>query len=226
MFSRKMMRPRIVHALLLSVLLLTSTVPAWADGEWYTGAAIGAQHLMFEPRYTSVGSPPQQFDDPATGPQVNIFVGQRFGASGRLSIGWQAKAGLNGFGFSLSLPSEPAELRYTMPASLVLSAVPEVRLGAGVSVFGTVGGGGARVREHKTSPSSSAYDYRAFEGARAWGGGVRLGAGGRFDVLVQYEDLKTSTFAYDTFTAAGIKVEHVEDATRSKSVLLGGAVRF
>jgi len=208
-------------------IVLFTCGPAFAEGEWFAGAGVAAQHLHFEPYYTFVdGSAPRQFDNRANGAQVNLVAGQRFNADRRFFWGWQTVVGANGFEWSLSIPDEPAELRYSTPFTWTVSAVPQVNVAPRLAVYGSAGAGVGRVRQIKTSPSSSTYDIRKFEGVFAWGGGVRLRASTRTDMFVQYDQLKTATYGWDTFTPTGVKVEHVEDRVLARGVTFGALVRF
>ena len=206
--------------------ILAGAAPAAAQ-DWYAGASLATHEIRFNPHYTFYdGAEPQQFDNRARGLQINLAAGRRTALGGRFSIGWQGAVGMNGFEWSLSIPSEPADIRYALPFTVLATAVPEVRLGSRICVFGEIGGGGGRVRETKTSPASSTYDYRAFRPVLAAGAGVRVAIGPRLDLLTQYQHLRYASFEFDTFTAAGARVEHVTDSPRSHSVLFGATTRF
>jgi opacity protein-like surface antigen len=220
------MTARRVAISLVTLLLLASSARAADDKSSFAGIALTAQQIRFNPHYTFYdGSDPGQFDDRANGVEVRVFAGQRFRSGSRFAMAWQGMLAMNGFDWSLSLPSEPAKFRYALPYTLLASAMPEVRLG-GVSVFGEVGGGVGRVHEIKTSPSSSTYDHEAFSGVLAVGAGVRLKLSERIDALAQYQYSRYHAFEYDTLDSAGAKVEHVRDAPRPRGVSFGIAARF
>ena len=134
-------------------------------------------------------------------------------------VGWRGVVGVNGQTWTLVLPDEPASFEYSLPYTLVMSVVPEVRVSSRVSVFGGIGGGVGRVREIKDSPTSSTYDDQAFRGVVMFSGGVRIQSSAGTDVFLQYDHLRSSAFGYDTFTAAGDRIEHVRDTPQ-------GAQRF
>ena len=201
--------------------------PAVAAAEGYVGVGLGVGQLRFEPYYTYYGGgTPDQFDNRTTGVHVDLVGGQRFAVGGPFSLGWRGVVGVNGQTWTLVLPDEPASFEYSLPYTLVMSVVPEVRVSSRVSVFGGIGGGVGRVREIKDSPTSSTYDDQAFRGVVIFSGGVRIQSSAGTDVFTQYDHLRSSAFGYDTFTAAGDRIEHVRDTPKSHSVSFGVAVRF
>ncbi len=196
------------------------------DHAWYVGGSVSAQGTRFTPRLTyydgdelDVGNT-DEFVNRATGPQLNLLAGQRFRLGRRFSLAYQGAIGVNWFEWTLSLPDEPAELRYALPFTALLTVVPEVHLGDRVAVFGEFGGGTGRVREIKTSPTSSAYDVRVFRPVVAGGGGLRFTINDRIDAFLQYQHLWYSSLDFDTFTAAGERSERIDDAPRASWSLL------
>ena len=214
-------------ACLSAILLAMVLTPAVAAAEGYVGGGLGVGQLRFEPYYTYYGGgTPDTFDNRTTGVHVDLVGGQRFAVGGPFSLGWRGVVGVNGQTWTLVLPDEPASFTYSLPYTLVMSVVPEVRVSSRVSVFGGIGGGVGRVREIKDSPTSSTYDHQAFRGVVMFSGGVRIQSSAGTDVFTQYDHLRSSAFGYDTFTAAGDRIEHVRDAPKAHSVSFGVAVRF
>ena len=218
------------HIAILLGLFSALVSPALAQDEktaWYAGVGLGRLNTRFQPDYTFVlGGDPQQFDNKADGLQVDLIAGRRHRLNDRFSLAYQGAVGINGFKWSLSIPSEPADLRYSLPYTVIASAIPEVHVRGIVSVFGEPGAGLGRVREIKTSPSSSAYDYDALRGALTVGAGLRVKVYPKADVFAQYRQVRYARFGYDTFNSAGVHIEHVEDAPRANGFSFGVTTRF
>ncbi len=216
-----------VFALGLSAALFVPATAAGQETTWYAGGGLAVENIRFEPYYTVYNADtPSQFDDRATGRQVNLMVGQRVPVARRVSLGWQATLGVNGFHWTLSLPEEPARLEYSTPFAVVVSAVPEVDLGGGVSVFGAIGVGTGRVHELKTSLSTSAYDYNHFRPVGAFGAGVRIRVMPPVNLFGRYDWVRYASFGFDTFDPAGVRIEHVRDAPRPRGATFGVLFRF
>jgi opacity protein-like surface antigen len=220
------MRP----GLILLGLLLTMAMPALAQSQhaqWYAGAGVGRLFTEFEPNYTFVlGGSPQQFFNDADGLQVEAVVGRHHQLSDRVSFAYQGAFSANNFQWSLSIPEEPADLRYSLPQSFVASAMPEVRVAGIVSVFGAIGGGAGHVREVKTSPSSSTYNVDTWRPIISLGGGVKVKAGTRSSLYVDLRAIRYSGFEFDTFNSAQVHVEHVQDTPRAHGVVVGFVTAF
>lgn len=215
--------------ILLGLFLMLAT-PALAQGgnaAWYAGAGLGRMDTRFEPFYTFVnGTPPEQFENKSNGLQLDLIVGRRHRMNDRFSLGYQGVLNLNRVEWSLSIPSEPAELRYSLPQAVIGSVVPEVRLTEVVSIFGDLGGGFGRIREIKTSPATSSYDYDKWKPALAVGGGIRVRVSHRADVFAQYRHTGYSSVEYDTFSPTGAQVEHVKDKPRARGFVIGITTNF
>ena len=215
------------QACLSAILLAMVLTPAAAAAQGYVGVGLGVGQLRFEPYYTYYrGGTPDKFDNRTTGLKIDLIGGQRFAVGGPFSLDWRGTFGVNRQEWTLVLVDEPASFEYSLPYTLVVSAVPEVRVSSLVSVFGGIGGGVGRVREIKESPTTSAYDYQAFRGVVMLSGGMRIQSSASTEVFAQYDHLRYSTFEYDTFTPAGDRIEHVRDAPRAHSVSFGVAIRF
>ena len=88
------------HIALLLGIWLTGVSPALAadgDSTWYAGASVAAQQVLFNPHLTFFdGDDPQQFNNRATGPQLNLIAGQRFRVGRRVSFAYQGAIGAAG----------------------------------------------------------------------------------------------------------------------------------
>lgn len=219
-----------VRSFAILIVLSVFASPAFAQNDkttWYAGAGVGHLYTRFEPAYTFLnGDAPQQFENKADGLQVDLLAGRRHRINNRLSFGYQGSVGINSVEWSLSIPSEPAALRYSLPYTILGTAIPEVHFTKMVSVFGEAGGGVGRAREIKTSSTSSAYNYDSLRGALALGGGVRVAVHPKADVFARFQQVRYSSFEYDTFNAAGVHIEHVQDAPRANGFSIGVTTRF
>lgn len=230
------MKTPVVVTVLIGVLLsYASPVMAQDDGSgWYAGLGGGRLKTEFRPYYTYyAGGTPDQFENEVTGVQVEFLAGRRLRSSERWSLSLEGTASFNSFQWALSIPSEPAELEYSLPYRVALSVVPEVRFGR-VSLYAGLGGGVGRVHELKTTPDPtvSAYDYDEIRPTLNVGGGVKVRASSGFDVFAhagyaRYFGVEFDTFSNQTGSLLAIsKVEHVTDKPRATGFTVGVIKRF
>jgi hypothetical protein len=219
------MNTRLISALMCGLLLSVAT-PALAQDSWFGGVGVGRLNTDFRPYYTYYsGGTPDQFENEAHGLQVEVMAGRRRQVSERFSLALQASASFNSFNWSLSIPSEPAELKYSLPYQLAVSVAPEVHFGR-VSVYADLGGGMGRAEQVKTSPSSSTYDYNKMRATLNVGGGIRIKASGGASVYAHVGHVRYSGYEFDTFTPSKVRVEHVKDAPRATGITVGITKRF
>jgi opacity protein-like surface antigen len=128
--------------------------------------------------------------------------------------------------WSLSIPDEPAELRYSLPYAVFASVLPEVRVGGPVAIFGEAGAGLGRVKEIKTASATSAYREDKMRGAMAFGGGISVSVGPRASVYADWRRVSYRGFEYDSFDPAGARVEHVKDAPTAGGFTVGVTTSF
>ncbi len=200
--------------------------------QWYAGVGAGRLNADFRPYYTYyAGGTPDQFENEAHGLQVEVLAGWRHRLSNRWSLAVEGSAAFNSFEWSLSIPSEPAELAYSLPYRFAISVVPEVQLGR-LSVYADVGGGMGRVHELKTSASSSTYDYDKMRTTLNVGGGIRVKASSSVHVFAHVGHVRYASLEFDSVTHAGgnpspvTLVEHVKDSPRATGFTLGITKRF
>jgi len=216
-------------AALVFTFTLTWASPALAQNDaapWFAGVGMGRVNTEFRPFYTYYGGgTPDQFENKADGLEVEVRAGRRHRLSDRVSLTVQGSAAFNSVSWTLSIPSEPAELEYSLPYRFALSVAPEVHLGR-ISIYADLGGGIGRVRQSKTSPSSSAYDIDRIRPTFNAGGGVRVKAAARTDVFAHVGHVRYASHEFDTFTPANVRVEHVKDSPRATAFTIGIIRRF
>ncbi len=206
-----------------------------AQGEkpsWYAGVGAGGLNTDFQPYYTYyAGGTPDQFENEARGFQAEILAGRRRRLSDRWSLSVEGSAAFNSFKWTLLIPDEPAALEYSLPHRFAVSVVPELQLGR-FSVYADLGGGMGRVRELKTSPSSSTYDYDKMRATLNVGGGIRVLAAANLHVFAHVGHVRYASVEFDTFLQPGgslppvTLVEHVKDSPRATGFTLGVTKRF
>ena len=228
------MKTHVVLVVWFGVLLsVASPAMAQADGaQWYAGVGAARMNADFRPYYTYyAGGTPDQFENKAHGLQLEFLAGRRHRLSERWSLSVEASAAANSFTWSLSIPSEPSELEYSLPYRFAMSVVPELQLGR-LSVYADVGGGLGRVHELKTSPSSSTYDYDKMRATLNLGGGIRVKASDSIHVFAHVGHVRYASLEFDTFSHAGgnpspvTLVEHVKDKPRATAFTVGLTKRF
>jgi len=221
-------RVRLVIAVVAAVFGVPSTSSAQGiESSWYAGGALGHTAERFMPHYTSyVGDTPSTFENDANGLAVDLLVGRRIGLSRVWSFALQGAASFNRFAWSLSIPAEPATLDYSLPYAFAVSAAPELHIGSVLVVYADAGIGTGRVRETKTSVTASAYDFDQMQPLVSVGGGVKIALGARAEAFARVGQRRYREHAFDTFTPANVKTEHVTDAPRATSVTVGLTTRF
>lgn len=230
------MKTRVAMPLLIGALLSIAS-PAMAQDEgsqWFAGVGAGRLNTEFRPYYTYyAGGTPDQFENKAHGLEIEFVAGRRHRLSERWSLGVEGSAAFNSFEWSLSIPSEPAELEYSLPYRFAVSVVPEFHFGR-VSVYADLGGGVGRVHELKTTsdPGRSTYDYDEIRPTLNLGGGVRVKASGTIHLFAHVGHVRSASFEFDTFSQPGgglapiTKVEHVKDSPRATGFTVGITKRF
>lgn len=219
------------------MLFLAVSSPALAQDQgapWFVGVGASRSNADFRPYYTYYGGgTPDQFENESHGLEVEVLAGRRHQVSDRLSLSFQGSAAFNSFSWSLSIPEEPADLKYSLPYRFAASVVPEVHFGR-VSVYADVGGGIGRVRELKTTSDArvSRYEYDKIRPTMNVGGGVKVSTSGGIHVFAHLGHVRYASVEYDTFShQTGMlpvvsKVEHVTDKPRTTGFTVGVIKKF
>ncbi|MGE0703276.1 MAG: outer membrane protein [Vicinamibacterales bacterium] len=217
------------HSLLSLVAVLFLANPAFAQepsSSWRAGVALSRTQVRFEPTYFVAGDPPQTFIDREAGWQGDVVAGWRQAITDRVSLGYQGLLTVSDNAWSLFVPEEPAHLEYSIPYTIAAIVAPAIRVAPGVGVFAEVGVGAGRVKELKSSPVMSSYDYDEMRAALIVGLGAAFTVTDRADLVVTYRHARYAGFEYDTFGPGGAALEHVEDIPRTHGVSFGFTVGF
>jgi opacity protein-like surface antigen len=218
------------HIAMLSGLCLMFAVPAAAQGQastWYAGVGVGQVRARFQPDYkTLAGGEDQQFINEADGLQVDVIAGRRRRLGHGFSLGYQGTFTANRARWTLSIPAEPATFQYSLSSAVIASVVPELHLVGLVSIFGEVGGGAGRTHQIKTASPYSTYEYDAWRGAAAAGGGVRVKVSACVDLVAAFRQVRYAGYEFDTFNPQGVHVEHVKESPRARGFSIGFTTSF
>lgn len=212
------------------LLLFFSVVPASAQqepGTWYAGLAASRLHVRFEPRYESlVGASPQVFVDEADGLQLGIVAGRRFRLTDRLGLGLEGSWERTSVAWTLSLPDEPASFRYALPYAITFTGKPDLRIAGGLFLFAEAGAGVGRVRQSKSGPRTSAYDFDTLQRVAVLSGGIRYRLSRRVDVSAAYRAVSYPEGRFESRGPSGIAVERVRDTPRARAIVISATSRF
>ena len=155
-----------------------------------------------------------------------MLGGYRVDLQERVSLSAQARLGANDAQWNLFIPDEPSYLEYESPYAVFLSLVPAVRIAAQVEVFGEVGVGQGYVKEEKTSPTGSSYDYSGWENAGLWGLGIRCKMSDRVGVFAEYRHTRLEKFCYKSQLPDGRHWETIKDEPESEVYTVGVTYDF
>lgn len=222
------MRTHRAAALLAVFLAMASPAAAQRpDPSWYAGVGLGGTQTRFDPYYTfSTQGDPEQFENRASGWHVDVVAGRRVPLTDRLALSIQGAASVNRIAWTLSLPEEPADLRYSLPYIILAGTAASARIGQQVSAFAEVGAGTGRVREIKTSPVRSSYAFDEMRRALTAGGGLAFSVTPRAALVTAYRYVRYAALEYDTFGPSGALVEHVEDLPATHAFTAGVTMTF
>ncbi|WP_123785207.1 outer membrane protein [Pseudazoarcus pumilus] len=212
------------------LLALAATFPlagqALADG-FYWGLEGAHERITFEPHYFTLEGPPDNsYTDRARGQAGSLVLGHRWQAADRLSIAVEGRAGASNTEFALSIPEEPARFRYDIPYAFAISVQPTLHVNDAFSLYVEGGWSYGRLRERKSSPSSSTYDEAGWRGGALLGLGVNLRLGEAWSARLGLREIRYGALRYTSRLADGSPVERVRDRPEVRSWHLGLMRRF
>lgn len=207
------------------VLALAATLPAagqaWADG-FYWGLEGAHERITFEPHYFTLdGTPDGSYIDRARGKAGSVVIGHRWQGTQRFSIALEGRAGASDTEFRLSIPEEPARFHYDIPYAVAITVQPTLHVNDAFSLYAEGGWSYGRLREKKSSPSSSTYNEAGWRSGTLLGVGVNLRLGQAWSARLGVREIRYGALRYTSRLADGSAVERVRDRPEVRSWHLG-----
>ncbi len=203
----------------------TIAVHAQSPGAWYVGVGAGATTLRFEPQYTLIANPSERFaafDNTTNAVSVELLAGGDLVSRGRFRLALDGGVSATGAAWTFALDDEPAQFRYRMPWTALLTVRPAVQLTDRARLFAAAGLGAGRVQERKQSPSAdrSSYDDQRTNGVVTVGGGAELAVAAGFALRAEYRYVQHNRYEYETRLPSGTRVERVSDTPSFSGVVV------
>lgn len=183
--------------------------PAAHGGDYYGGAELASDHLVFRPEYSfASGRPNASYDDQAYGKALGVFAGRRWQVGANVSLAVEARLAKSNTAWRLALP-DPASFTYAIPYTASLSLLPSLGLGSRVALYAELGIATGRIEQRKDAAVGSRYDVAQWRPGWIAGGGLAFALDDRWGARLGYRRIRYASLAYDSRLADGSRVESV-----------------
>lgn len=195
----------------IAVTAVTAFASPLAMANYYVGAEVAREHLLFKTNYSFVNGTPQDvYHNRETDTLTSVLAGYRWVSADRYALSLQGRLSVSDTNWTLSIP-EPAAFRYDLPVSGAVSLLPSYRLNNKLTVFVETGLAFGQVRERKTTtnPASSRYDESSWQPGLVAGFGVSVDLAKSWSVQAGYRRAWYGDIDYPTYDASGTQIETV-----------------
>ena len=199
---------------------------------WFIGLEAGYVRDAFEPAYTFIdGTPPESFENLATGAGFGALVGYNLVAGRGGALGLIGRFGISRAiwtldvmdtpGFLGGTVAVPSSLTYKIPYTASLALQPRIRMGRRASLLVELGAGVGNVDELKTSSGGSTYHFTGWQPFWELGAGASVGLRRGVAIYGMYRWAAYSSYSFESRTPAGAHWESIQDAPRTQTVTGG-----
>jgi len=218
-----------IHARSVFAAAVVLMIPAAAAAQWYAGAAAGPRFDTFRAKYDYRIGTPDSFVNRAAGFEAGILLGYDLVLNRTLTFGLEVESATNRARWELDNIDDyegtpkggPSHLEYDMPWNYGAAAVLKIRVLPRLAFRGEAGLGRGKVREIKTSASSTNYRFDDWVPYVGVGAGAEWRVSGHLDLVGRVFYVKHGSFTYTSRFPDGEAWETVTDRPSAVSVRLG-----
>lgn len=202
--------------------------------EWYAGAGAGMRFDTFKARYAYRVGAPDRYINHASGFEAGILLGFDLAVARTVSVGLEVESATNRARWELdsidayegTSRGGASHLEYDMPWNFGASAVLKVHVLPRLAFRGEAGLGRGKVREIKTSASSTNYRFDGWVPYVGAGAGAEWRISRHLDLVGRIFYIKYGSLTYTSRFPDGEVWETVTDRPSAVSARIGIHFRF
>lgn len=197
---------------LAGLALLSAALPGYARDGWFVQLAAGSGGTEYGPNYSFAnGQAPMHYNDEKQGGAAGVGAGYRRDINARFSVDFAAEWMHQGSEWTLDLPSESASFKYGIPNVLALRVTPSWVFADRWRLFADFGLARGQVKEGKTSPVGSSYQFNDWVNASLVGAGISYDVNDKVSLGLSWRRLQFDSLGYQSHLPNGTQWESIVD---------------